>query len=139
MRLSRSAAALLLVPLVALTAGACTSDEPAPAGPPAQMTARLSTEAQQKTYTLTACSAQGEATLIAYGTDKVNELLVINVTDGAGDVSLLDATETPAIEGTVDSYTFDDAQLFTIQGTYPKDGEQLPFEVWGNCTAEPDA
>jgi hypothetical protein len=118
----------------------CTSDDEGdPDTPPTEMQARLIQGEDSKTYDMTACAMTGEQSLTVYATDGESELLVVTIVNGAGDVSLLDGTPTPAIEGTATAYTPDPDGMFMVDGVHLRDGEELSFSVWGNCNKEPEA
>lgn len=118
----------------------CTSDDPGvPDTPPTEMKARLIQDGDSKTYDMTACAMTGEQSLTAYATDQVSELMVINIENGSGAVSLLNGADTPPIEGTTTNYAPEPDGMFTIDGVYPRDGEEATFTIWGNCNPEPEA
>ncbi len=138
MRSRHTIPAAIVAVLLALTG--CTSDgEGDPDTPPTQMQVRLLQDGDSKTYDMTACAMTDDESLTVYATDGQLELLVVSIVDGAGEVSLLDGTQTPAIEGTATAYVPDPDGLFTVDGIYLRDGEERSFSLWGNCNKEPAA
>ncbi len=101
------------------------------------MTAQLTRAGETATYDLVDCFPDADLSLVALGTDPSGELLTINIAEGSGSVAVLDLSEEPLMAGTVGDYAMGADLLFTIDGTYERDGGQLPFEVWGNCSAKP--
>lgn len=129
-----AAAFALVLPL-----SACTGDDGnIPDTPPTEMKARVIQGGDSKTYDLTACAMIDEQSLTAYGTDHVLDFLVMNIEDGSGDITVLNGTETPSLQGTTTSYAPESDGLFTVEGVDSREGEET-FQVWGNCNPIPQA
>jgi hypothetical protein len=122
-----------------LVAGCGLGSDGVPTAPPTEMKARLIADGDSKAYDIAHCDIANSASLVAGATDQVSELLSILVSEGEGSVILANSSETPVLEGTVMSYVMGDDNLFTIEGTYLRDGAEAPFSVWGNCNAESGA
>jgi hypothetical protein len=113
--------------------GCGTGGDSIPTDPPVEMKARLISDDKSKAYDIASCDRANRDSLIAGGTDQVSELLMIIIEDGEGQVKLVNRGETPLLEGTVTSYLMGDDAMFTIEGTYPRDGSEDSFRIWGNC------
>jgi hypothetical protein len=102
------------------------------------MTAQLTRAGETATYDLVDCFADGEQSLVALGTGPSGELLTVNIAEGSGSVAVLDLSEEPLLTGTVATYSMGEDMLFTIDGTYQRDGSENEFGMWGNCNPESD-
>lgn len=103
------------------------------------MQARIVANEESRAFALTVCWAANEQSLYAAADNDAGEILLIDITDGAGEVNLLAESKAATVAGNATSYAMADGELFTIEGTCSSDGQERQFRVDGTCTSQPDA
>ena len=132
MRASRSLMAAAGVVLLAATASGCSSF---PEGDPSPSTVRVYLDGDfDQTWQLAECTTPNEASLAVTGSNTFGQRLVIEIADGAGDVTVFDDISTISLTGSVEEYEVNDDGVFTAKGDYTSGEVEGEIELVGVCS-----
>ena len=132
MRATRSLIAAAGVLLLAVSSSGCSDF---PSGDPSLGTVRVYLDGDfDQTWQLAECSTADEASLAVTGSNTFGQRLVIEISGGAGDVTVFDDISTIALSGSVEDYEVNDDGVFTAKGGYSAGEDEGDIELEGLCS-----
>ena len=87
-----------------------------------------------QTWQLAACDTANEASLSVTGTNTLGGRIVIDISDGTGNVTVFSDATTIGLTGSIEEYEIDEEQLFTAKGEYRSGEDGGKIELEGNCS-----